>query len=264
MIDETARAQETTRIAPASGGVEIDRLQIVRLKVLGAVKRADLTNMQLDLWFAADWKKTDDDVRPLIHLQSLDAIEDDTGRLLSTENRLKEISYLQGETRGTHWKGSGETSGPAITMLLDAPGRGAAKIKSIKGKGQVSLTKPVNLTFENLADINGKDLDHPDMKGLAAMKFRFSITEKDGNVTAKLSAPVQFASPWNQGRLFRWDLMNGKRTIDPSSEGRTGKGTTEEKTYRRQSLKGLSLRLVVLEATETKDFSFDFKDVELP
>jgi len=48
-IGSTARAQETTRIAPASGGVEFDEIHIVRRVALGAVKEADLTNMQLGL-----------------------------------------------------------------------------------------------------------------------------------------------------------------------------------------------------------------------
>ena len=39
---------------------------------------------------------------------------------------------------------------------------------------------------------------------------------------------------------------------------------TVEKTYRRRTIKGLSLRVVVLDAIETKTFNFDFQNVPLP
>jgi len=265
-IGSTARAQETTRIAPASGGVEFDEIHIVRRVALGAVKEADLTNMQLGLWFAADWEPKDNRSPPLIHVQSLSAVEDDTGRLLSTEKRLKQVEYLRGEVRGNTWKSSGGKQGPVVSLLLDAPVRGANKLKAIKGKAQVTLTKTVSLTFQDLAAVNGKELDHPDMKGLAAMKLRFSIEETDGRVSAKLSAPVNYASPWNRGRLLTWDVMDGDKRIGLSSEGTSpeGEGVTVEKTYRRRTFKDLSLRLVLLEAVESKTFDFDFRDVALP
>src|SRR5262245_5953014 len=91
LVDRRAQAQETTRIAPASNGVEIEEIQIVRSTALGAAKEADLTNMQLGLWFSADRETKNSRSTPLIHLQELSAIEDDTGRVLSTDKRLKQI-----------------------------------------------------------------------------------------------------------------------------------------------------------------------------
>src|SRR5262249_20718755 len=44
--DKTAQEQERVRIAPASGGVELQEINIVRRTALGAVKEADLTNME--------------------------------------------------------------------------------------------------------------------------------------------------------------------------------------------------------------------------
>jgi hypothetical protein len=115
LSDRTAWAQEGTRIAPASDGVEIEELHIVRWSALGAVKGADLTNMRLGLWFSADWKASDADSPPLIHLQELSTIRDDTGLVLSTEKRLKEIGYLRGEVRGSVWQISGGKQGPVAS-----------------------------------------------------------------------------------------------------------------------------------------------------
>ena len=261
-----ARAQDTTRIAPASNGVEVEELHIVRRSALGAVKGADLTHMQLGLWFAADWKAPDGHSPPLVHLQELGPIEDDTGRVLSTEKRLKHIEQLRGEVRGDTWKSAGGKQGPVVGLLLEAPARGAGRIKAIKGRAQVTTTKQISLTFSDLAAINGKDLEHPDMPSLGAMKLRFAIAEKDGSVAARLSAPVNYASPWNRGRLYAWDVVDGERRLGLSSQGTSGEGegVTVEKTYRRRTLKGLSLRLVVLDAVETRTFSFNFQNVELP
>ncbi|HSQ55951.1 MAG TPA: hypothetical protein VLM40_09395, partial [Gemmata sp.] len=220
----TAQAQRKTRIAPASNGVEIDEIYIARRTALGAVKEADLTNMQLGLWFSADWEAKDGRSTPLIHLQELSAIEDDTGRVLTTEKRLKEIEQLRGEVRGNTWKSFGRKQGPVLSLLLDAPARGAGKIKSVKGKAQVTITKPITLTFKDLAAVNGKILEHSDFKDLAAMKLRFSVENKDGSVSAKLSAPVNYASPWNRGRLQNWDVMDGGKRISLSSEGRSTEG----------------------------------------
>jgi hypothetical protein len=268
-IELTARAQDEARIAPASGGVELNEIHIARRSALGAARGADITNMQLGLCFAADWGPHDVGSPPLIHIQSLSPIEDDTGRLLSTEQRRNQIECLRGEVRGNAWRNAAEKGGqggPVVTLVLDAPARGANKLKAIKGKAEVSMTKRVTVTFQDLAAVNGKDLDHPDMKGLAAMKLRFSIEAKDGRVSATLTAPVNYASPWNRGRLDSWDLMDGERRLRLPSLGTVGagEGVTVEKEYRRRTFKDLSLRLVVLEPIETKTFSFDFQNVELP
>jgi hypothetical protein len=167
---------------------------------------------------------------------------------VAVANRFKQIEYLCGEARGHAWKVSGGKEGPVVSLLLDAPAHGANKLKAIKGTARVTLTKPVSLAFQDLAAVNGKELVHPDMKSLAAMKLRFSIVEEDGDVSAKLSAPVNYVSPWNVGRLYDWDVMDGEKSIGLFSKGtaREGEGVTVEKTYRRRTSKGLSLRLIVL------------------
>ena len=262
--DGATRAEEKMRIAPASGGAEVEEIKIIRWSALGAVKRADLTNMRLKLWFPATWKRVCD--HHLVHILSLDPIKDDTGKLLSTEARRKQIEYLCGEVRGYKWKEAGGKEGPFASLLLDAPARGAEKLKSIKGRAEVSLAKAIRLTFDDLAAIHGKELDHPTFKGLRAMKLKFSIKEKDGSMTAEMTAPLIFSSPWNLGRLHDWAVVHGKKEVRWSSMGVSGnkEGVTEHKTFARRGLKGLSLRLVVLDPVEKMTFDFDFQNVPLP
>jgi len=268
LLDRSAKGHEPGRITPASGGVELEEINIVRRTALGAVAGADLTNMELKLYFPAVWTRQErvENANYLIHFESLTNIEDDTGKLLSTEGRLKEIQYLRGDVQGDELKGGGRAGGPIARLLLEAPARKAEKIKAIKGKAQISLAKTVNLTFKDLAAINGKLLEHTDLKGLQHLKLRFSIQEKDGNVIATVTAPAKYTSPWNLGRLHHWDLFKGEQEIELSSEAvlPDNQGIAVEKRYARPSFKGLSLRLVVLDPVESKTFNFDFRNVDLP
>jgi hypothetical protein len=264
-----AQTPERNRIAPASGGVEIQEIQITRRTALNAVREADITNMQLQLMFPSTWKKTGEAGFPhhLIRLHSLSSIEDDTGKLLLTEKRLKQIEYLRGEVRGNEWSGFGGKEGPVISLLLEAPERRANKIKAIRGRADVSVAKAVSLTFNDLSAINGKELDHPDMKGLKDLKLRFSIEVKEGRVSAKVKAPISYISPWNLGRLDEWAMIDAEKEIELSSEAMSSpenEGVTVERTYDRPDIKGWSLCLTVLEPVETKTFNFDFRNVQLP
>ena len=267
--ERTAPAQERMRVAPASGGAEIEEIDIKRRIALGAVKEADLTNMNLSLWFPADdWEQEDRLSPPLIHMLSLEPIVDDTGYILTSQKRLEDIDYLLGEVRGTTWKVASGKNGPVIDMRLEAPKRGANQIKAIKGEAKVTLTRMVTLTFPDLAAIKGQVLDHPELKDLKEMNIQFEVTEEDGDVTATLSAPFNFASPWNRGRIHDWELFAGKQRLSAGIFGKgpadEGAGGFEKKTYRRRTLKGLSLRLVVLEPIKSKTFQFDFQNVDLP
>jgi hypothetical protein len=263
-------AQESDRkvIAPTSGGVDIERIMIVRQAARGAVKAADLTNMQIELRLMGDWKNQDlDSFDHLVWLRSLDPVEDNTGKLLSTPKRRKQIDYLEGEVRGLEWSGEAKgKGGPSIRLILDAPERSAVKIKAFQGRAEVTRARAVRLQFDDLSAIHGKELSHPDLPGLEKLKVRFSIETKEGEVTAKVAAPFNYSSPWFRGRLAAWSLMDGEGEIHLSSEGtsRAEGRFTVERTFRRPDFKGWSLSLVVLDPVESKTFDFEFHDIELP
>lgn len=255
-----------TIIAPPSGGVEIEEITIVRRKTLGAVKEADLTKMQVLLQPTAAWEGRPD--HHLVRLHSLSPIKDDTGKLLTTQKRLKQIDYLQGEVRGQEWRNRADNkSGPSISLLLDAPQRSATKIMAIQGRAEVSRARAVELSFADLPAINGKDLSHPDMPQLKDLKLRFSVEVKDERVVTRVSAPFNYASPWNIGRLQTWTVWDKEKkepAVGTMSKVPENGGVTVERTYRHASFDGWSLDIVVLEPVETKMFDFEFRDVELP
>lgn len=262
-------AQESgTIIAPASGGVEIEDIVIVRRTSLGAVKSADLTNMRIDLRLLAAWEKQESDsFDHLVRLHSLSPIEDDSGKRLLTEKRVKGIYYLEDEVRGRQWwQERDKRAGTSISLLLDAPARSAVTIKAIQGRAEVLRAKEIRLKFDDLSAIDGKELNHPDLPELEKLKLQFSIETMGDEVTAKVSAPFNYASPWFQGRLSEWSLMDGAAHPRLTRESKSPKngGVTVERTYRRQSIEGLSLRLIVLSPFDSKTFDFEFRDVELP
>ncbi len=246
-------------------------IQEVRSTVPGAVKSAE---MRIDLWFPATWERTQPGFPCLIHLCSLSPVKDDTGKLLSTEDRVKEITYLQGEVRGDDWRSGRGKEGPTISFLLDAPTRRANKITAITGTADVSLARVVNLTFNDLPAINGKDLEHRNIKGLKGLKLNFSIEVKNGVVVAKLKSPMNYASPWNRGHLQEWAIIDGVNEIRSFDEGVISssesvppakEGVTVQRTFNgRRDFKGWSLRISVLEPVESKSFKFDFRGIELP
>jgi hypothetical protein len=264
-----ARAAEPMRIVPASGGAEVEEISITRASSLLAVKGAQLSSMSLGLWFPAEWKDKEL-THQLIRIKSLDPIEDDTGKLLLSEARRAQFSCLHYEVQATESKRTDGKAGPVVNLWhLDAPARRAEAIKSIKGKAEVTLAKAVRLTFDDLDAINGKELDHPDFPALRDMKLKFAIKKgRFSGWTAEMSAPSRFDSPWNFGRLASWDVLdrgvkatyNHEGGREPEHKG----GVTEVRESYGGSVKGLSLRLVVLEPVETKTFDFDFRNVPLP
>jgi hypothetical protein len=92
------------------------------------------------------------------------------------------------------------------------------------------------------------------------MKLKFSLKRGGffGGWTAEMSAPFDFSSPRNFGRLASWDVLDGGVKAPYNVEG------GGQRTSHSGSLKKPSLRLVILEAVESKTFDFDFQNVPLP
>jgi hypothetical protein len=253
-----ARAEEPLRIVPASGGVEVEEIEIVRHSSPTAEGTlVPGANMSLTLWFPADWKNKHLS-HHLIRIKSLDPIEDDTGNLLLTEEGRKDIDYLRDEQRARYSKQADGKAGPVVTTYLDGPARRAETIKAIKGKAEVSLAKEVSLTFKDLDALNGKELDHPDFPALRDMKLKFWLTPGFFAWTAQISAPDRFDWPGNFGRLDSWEVLDGGVPVTCSRREET------LREFTCGTVKRLSLRLVVLEPVESKTFDFDFRNVPLP
>lgn len=250
--------QTSDRLPPiaTSGAVEIASIRIVREQDSDAVKDADLSNMQIELWLTQKGNGGKPN-RYLVKLLELAPIEDDTGKVLSTKGRLKGIELLHGETNPRTSRMSRGKAGPIIGMTLDAPARQATRIKSIKGKASVSKSVLTRLRFENPEAINGKPLNHPQLKDFP---IRASIDVEDDNTTLTLVMPHE------SDRLVDWGLERKFLPTRPFSESKdVEKGETVlKKVYKGDHSKRAFLTLSIAELTETKTLEFEFKNVELP
>jgi len=238
-----------------SGGAELETIRIVRWKASYAAKEADLTNMEIRLWLPGKWK--DESKHHLVKFLDLKSIEDETGKLLSTNKRLEAIRYLKGEVEANGTMSFQGKEGPVIAFTLEAPARPASKIKSIKGKAEVSRATIASLRFGDVFSMRGKALEHPKLK---VCPIRPTVEVENGETKVTLGVPDQSA------RLYDWWLEKDGKRLPLRGEGATlfdGKYVSG-KTFRGDRIKEYSLRILLAEPVESKVFEFDFKNVELP
>lgn len=248
-----AQQPDRTPVIATSGDVEISAIRIARQKVSDAAKEADLTNMEIDLWFTS--KAEGGPFRGLLKVIELAAIEDDTGKLLSTKARLDALPFLNREVSADQSSIARGKTGPVIRVLLDAPAREAKAIKSIKGKAVVSRSSVARLEFKDLSAISGKPLDHPKLKGF---KIEPTIKVEDGDTVLTLRLPADHA------RLVFWGLVKDGGVLSWNSESSADGGKEQDKTYPGDQMKDSFLGLMIAEPSEPRTLDFNFQNVELP
>ncbi len=256
---QCVRAEQPTENthAPAiaeSGGVQIRAIRVVREKASDAAKDADLTNMSVDLWFP--WNTARNSPRYLVKFVDLSPIDDDTGKRLNTESRLDRIRFLNGDVNVTKTSTTRGTSGPIITLSLDAPARHAHSIKSLKGKAVVSQATFARLTFENLSSTDVQ-LEHPKLHDFPVFA---KLEVKDAATMATIIVPQEHS------RVEIWGLLKQDKMLTPYSEETSiddGKRVLTA-TYEGDQTDGASLGIVICEPIATQVFEFEFEDVPLP
>jgi len=244
-----------TPVIAESGGVEIASIKVVRHKASGAAKGADLTNMELELWFGAEATKPSSDY--VVHVTELAAIEDDTGKSLAPKNRRDFMDFLKAPVPARETSMTRGKAGPVVHFMLDAPDRSATRLKSIKGKAVVSQSSYERLQFKDLASMQGGSLEHA---SLADFPVRPTVKVEDGKTIVTLEVP----SPHD--RLVAWGLVRNNRMIEPDSEGvATGEDiSTLDATYEGDLVKDCTLGIMLAQPNASRLFEFEFKDVELP
>ena len=238
-------------VIATSGSVDVEAIRISRSRASGQAKHADLTNMDVLLWLTS---KAEPPEYMLLQLTELDPIHDNTGKLLTTKQRLDALPFLKKDFRVNEYKTVGERNGPIIHLFIEAPAREATTIKSIKGKAVVSEVNSVRIDFKDLAAINKKTLEDPKLKDF---KITVEIAVVEGDTELTLQVPP------NHERLMWWGLVtNARRTVPITSEAVSGDTLT--KTYGGDKTKGTFLGIVMGEPINSQEMHFHFKDIELP
>lgn len=246
---------EKTPVIATSGNVEIDSIKIVREVASDAAVNADLTNMQISLWFAGNPAAMNS--RYLVRFVELESIQDDAGSELLPDRRRELMKFLKEPARIGESKQARGKAGPVVHINLDAPVRNALHLKSIKGTAIVSQPSFDRLQFEDLASMNDKALEH---ESLAEFPVRATVRLEDGDTVVVLKVPEQHEM------LITWGLVKNGRMLEPNSEGvGTEDGTsTLECTYGGDVIKDCTLGLMIAKPDQSISYRFEFKDVPLP
>lgn len=210
-------------------------------------------------------------VTPIVYrIASLEPIQDNTGHLLASKERLDAMPFLR-EDSETGLSVRGDQVSFAFILTLDAPARPATHVKLLKGKLVVSKLKIAALGFKDLAALDGKPLDHPKLKG---REIRVKVEESGDRTTVYLQTPAHYR------QLLHWGLAKDERMLEelpvpvapqplppselsPPSPNENGVFQMV-RSYSTQDAKGAILGIAWSDAVEWQTFPFEFKDIELP
>lgn len=236
-----------------SGDVEVDAIRIARERVSGQARQADLTNMRVALWLTS--KDGEAAEQSLVRITELAPVYDNTDKLLSTEQRLAILPYLNTDVQGDEFQSQGDKSGHVIQLTFDAPAREATRIKSLKGTAVVTTVRPARLEFKDVKTLHKKVLVAPELKDLD-IEVLIEVTDRNTEVELRI--------PRNRSRLMAWGLFrnNAQKALPPWSDGKSDEGVS--KSYRGDQTSGTTLRIVVAEPVLSRSFPFEFRDLELP
>ena len=206
-----------------SGQIEVDAIRIARVKVSGASPNADLTKMRLSLWIDVKDAKAREF---LMRLVKLDPVVDDTGKLLSTKDRRKKILSLKKEVRTTGRKTFRGRNGPIVPWLFDAPARGASRIKTFKGRIEITPIGREEIVLKDLPSLVGKQIKH-DLLAATNIVPRFDI----GNDVTEITLAVT----GQHDRLIAWTVAQDGKPLRAVMRGR---GAADDSIQ--EVIKGLS------------------------
>lgn len=157
-VQATNKPEMTPPLA-VSGGAHLTRIYITRERAAEVARNADLTHMDVQMWFPGKWQtELTTGSRFMINVTSLAAIQDDTGKQLDLADRRNDIGVNEEQICSSMFFGK-EGDGPHLKFRLEAPAKTAKTIKRLKGAATVHLFREEKLTF-NLAKSLDRPLDH--------------------------------------------------------------------------------------------------------
>jgi hypothetical protein len=249
----SAAADQSSALAE-NGGVQISSIEVVKRAGEARAKERDPAGTQLNLWLT---RKTEGASGfYVVSFAQLDPIEDDTGRILSSQARLEAMRFLKNDFKTTRHKSIDDRSGPTVSMVLDPPAKGATKIRLLKGKAVVLTC--ARLKFDDLTAVTrGKPLEHAELKDFS---IKPSVKFADGQTTVALEVPLDHA------RIAEWGLGERSSLLNPTTESISKESDCAilTKVYQGDHTKGSFLGIMVARPDETLTYDFEFKDIELP
>jgi hypothetical protein len=260
---QTARPRYSKMPDPIAlnGKVELTSLSIKRQKTGDPKQDAEASTMELQLYLGNF--SPEELWHTKLQITELAPVEDETGKLLSTEKRLEAMPTFKGNVPVKVQRRSDETAGAIATLTLDAPARAAARLKVLAGKAVLSHSRLHHVRFmeQTAAELHGKPLEHPKMAGHKVVP---TVEFKDGITTVTLTMPADFPT------LVSFGLLNGEGKPEgfkiAASGSRQKVNVSKEQFHRYQGDQTGKTHLVLnfSEDDAPQLISFEFKDVELP
>lgn len=251
------RPQLPDRVPPIGidGRVEIERLDVHRVRAAEAVKHADITNMRVELFLDLKSFPPHMEGGHLIRLVELSDIRDDSGKLLLTDTRRKGIDMLHRpfKPQSFNTKRDGR-QGPKVDFVIDAPAIGANSLVQLSGEFEVAPYATRLIVFRDLRSQIGMALSHP---LLPDVTFRPRID--DGEFPyLEMNSNLQ-----EDDRIDEWSLTvmseDGFR-INPMSHG----GGVLRQGFAQPLPQKIDVWLEVLDVGPSERIKFRFENVVLP
>jgi hypothetical protein len=203
----------------------------------------------------------------LMRIADLAPVEDDTGRLLSTRQRLPANPHFREDVVVGHAVWDEANMVFTVGLAFDAPARTATKIKLLKGKVVVSRQKVAALGFKDLGALDGRRLEHPKLKDY---ELKATVKTERDRVGVTLQIPPQ------SRRVLHWGLAKDGQmlpvapafSVPRAREGFEMKAPDEDqpktKHYSVAQAEGAILGIALSEPVDSIEFPFEFKDIALP
>jgi len=254
-VDSRPRLPDQGPPIGIDGQVEIERLEVHRVRAADAVKHADLTNLRVELFLDLKEKFQSTDSGHLIRLVHLVDIRDDSGKLLLTEKRRNAIDMLQRPVKPQSFQVKrGGRQGPVVGFVIEEPAIGASRIVELAGAFEVAPYANRWIVFRDLRRQIGKDLTHPLLPGVT---FRPAIF--DGQYPyLELNSNLE-----EDDRIDHWMtrvLTEEGFEITPTSYG----GGNLRQGFAEPLPEKFDLWLEVLDVGPSQRIEFRFGDICLP
>lgn len=241
-----------------SGEVDLERIKVDHTGVTIQATGEELAYTTITVRVPVTGDNPD---RTLLQLVELEPVRDNTGKLLSTEERMEDMErfaiYLHKYSREVY---NIDSSTISLHMQLDAPAVGAKSIPVIKGKLLHSEAELVLIDVKDLTEHKHRKVEHPH---LGKIQLATDVVLVDGQTEVSMHIPRL-----SRNQIDDWNLISkdGNRPLKYRSESSSPQGETNfvTKTYNGNLIQKAFLRIELNSPTKSRELDFEFNDIALP
>lgn len=254
------------------GPITIEGVEVVRQLTAdkNGVVRKSFMELELQFRYPEREKPSVTGATMMYRFVEINPVLDDTGRLLSPVTQAR-VGAIVGKTNpcpglGLYWVGKSPVVYGPTKVRLAVPDRSASSIDSFSGKVEIRKADLRHLMFPSLNELNGKKLQHPDLKD-AVVHVVIEPSEKAGSG----ESVVRLVITGNTSRVVAWYYTGNERwqmraaAAEPREDVAINDGLEIRQTIPVPVEDGVGLAVILAiphEAVATH--LFDIRDIPLP